>query len=33
VIWDYPKRRVLGKKKGILKHIVVGKVRGAIGIL
>jgi hypothetical protein len=33
VTWDYPKNRVLEKKKGILKHIVLGRVRGAISIL
>jgi len=30
VTWDYPKRKVLGEKKGILRLIVLGKGRGAI---
>jgi hypothetical protein len=33
VTWNCPKGLVLGRKKGILKHTVLGKVRGVIGIL
>jgi len=33
VTWDYPKGGVMGRRKGILKHIVLGKVRGVVGTL
>ncbi len=31
VTWDYPKMENLGKRKRILKHTILGRVRGAIG--
>jgi hypothetical protein len=30
VTWDCPKRKVLGGKGSILKHVVLGRRRGAI---
>jgi hypothetical protein len=31
VTWDCPKKKVLGGKGGILKHIVLGRGNGVIG--
>jgi hypothetical protein len=33
VTWDCPKRRVLGRRKRILKHIFLGRVKGVVGTL
>jgi len=32
VIWDYQKGRVLGRRKGIFKHIVLGRIKGAMAL-
>jgi hypothetical protein len=33
VTWDYPKREVLGKRRIIIKHIILGRMRGVVGTL
>ncbi len=31
VIWDYPKEEDMGRRKNILRHIILGRVRGVVG--
>jgi hypothetical protein len=33
VIWDYPKGRILGRRKGIIRYTILGRVGGDVGTL